>query len=476
MKNKNGITLIALVVTIIVLLILAGVTISLIIGQNGIIGKTNEAKEATKEGQAREEISLAWLDTQTEKVTNRLGEKTVRDYFEEELRKKDENAVVRQTGDNYEVTYKGYNAVVNDKGEITIPKEVKEIGNIIDAFTGFLNVTYILNDQGKVFTANLKQGENINIIDNTYPKVELPITNKIVAIDENMALDNQGKVYTWGSNYNGQLGAGSDMEYSSVPICISDIEGNALNGKRIIAINEGMALDDQGKVYTWGTDNQGQLGLDISMGCSYVPICISDIEGNALNGKKVIAIDNQIALDDQGKVYTWGSNYNGQLGAGSDGSFSDGPICISNIGGNTLNGKKVIAINQYTALDEQGKVYTWGLNRNGSLGDGTNENSNIPICISDIEGNILKGKQIVYAGWGIALDNQGKVYTWGYNAEGQLGDGTTNNSNIPICISDMESSKLYNKKVRKIRHTNTNTIIGEDNVVYVFGYYNPQPA
>lgn len=60
MKNENkGITLIALVVTIIVLLILAGVTISLVIGQNGIIRKANDTKTVTKQAEAEEKVQLA---------------------------------------------------------------------------------------------------------------------------------------------------------------------------------------------------------------------------------------------------------------------------------------------------------------------------------------------------------------------------------------------------------------------------------
>ena len=58
-KNRNGITLIALVVTIVVLLILAGITIALVFSQNGVIRKSQEAKENTKISQVREQLELA---------------------------------------------------------------------------------------------------------------------------------------------------------------------------------------------------------------------------------------------------------------------------------------------------------------------------------------------------------------------------------------------------------------------------------
>ena len=60
MRKQSGITLIALVITIIVLLILAGISISMAIGQNGIVSQANNAVVANKKAQAREEVALAW--------------------------------------------------------------------------------------------------------------------------------------------------------------------------------------------------------------------------------------------------------------------------------------------------------------------------------------------------------------------------------------------------------------------------------
>ncbi|MBR3249299.1 MAG: hypothetical protein IKF83_01205 [Clostridia bacterium] len=66
LKNSKGITLIALVVTIIVLLILAGVTIAMLAGQNGILGNATKTKEANAEAQAREQANLAYMAVRTE--------------------------------------------------------------------------------------------------------------------------------------------------------------------------------------------------------------------------------------------------------------------------------------------------------------------------------------------------------------------------------------------------------------------------
>ena len=72
MKSKKieGITLIALVITIIILLILAGVSIATLTEENGILDKTAQAEEKTEQAQAREKLELILLNLQTEKSTN----------------------------------------------------------------------------------------------------------------------------------------------------------------------------------------------------------------------------------------------------------------------------------------------------------------------------------------------------------------------------------------------------------------------
>ena len=85
MKNSNkGITLIALVVTIIVLLILAGISISMVIAENGIINKATEAKELTTKGQIIERVRMDILSKQAENqgdITNKDLRTILNDYF-----------------------------------------------------------------------------------------------------------------------------------------------------------------------------------------------------------------------------------------------------------------------------------------------------------------------------------------------------------------------------------------------------------
>ena len=71
-KNKGGITLIALVVTIIVLLILAGISISMLTGQNGILKRASEAKEKTELAQKEENVTLSNYEKIIDKYTSNL--------------------------------------------------------------------------------------------------------------------------------------------------------------------------------------------------------------------------------------------------------------------------------------------------------------------------------------------------------------------------------------------------------------------
>lgn len=247
-------------------------------------------------------------------------------------------------------------------------------------------------------------------------------------------------------------------------------------------------VDNKGKVYTWGENFSGQLGNGTEVQYSDEPICISDIDGNALNGKNIINIvsdeDTRMAIDDKGKVYAWGDNYCGQIGDETK-ENSNTPICISDIDGSVLNGKDIIEITTGSctiALDKDGKVYTWGENSSGVLGDGTREDRIKPVCISDMPENILNQKKIkkiyLYNNEPLAmcLDEEGKVYGWGYNGyfkDGILLDQTREYVEEPRCISDLSGSVLNGKRIMNIfSDGDTAIVIDDEGKVYSWGNNN----
>ena len=244
-----------------------------------------------------------------------------------------------------------------------------------------------------------------------------------------MALDANGRVYTWGKAI--ALGNGTPLTLrKTVPVAV-DTTG-VLKGKYIIAIaaedNVGLALSDEGFVYTWGNNDHGQLGNDSTVKSSLWPVVV-DTNG-VLKGKTIVAIaagiSHALALASDGTVYAWGENEYGQLGNRTN-TDSNVPVPVYMTG--VLSGKKVVAIaagGEFSlVLASDGKIYSWGKNNNGQLGN-MNGDSNIPVAV-DFSG-VLNGKNIVDIAGGsyhcMALSCEGKVYSWGRNSEGQLGNNT----------------------------------------------------
>ncbi|ACF14447.1 Fibronectin type III domain protein [Chloroherpeton thalassium ATCC 35110] len=250
-----------------------------------------------------------------------------------------------------------------------------------------------------------------------------------------------------------------------MPVDVSSY--GAISGKNIVAIAGGgsysIALDDAGKVYTWGSSEYGELGNgtsgtemnyetgDDETAHSTVPVDISS--KGAISGKTIVTIAagyyNGMAIDNAGKVYTWGSNGSGQLGNGESGYDEYGDALISNIpvdvsSYGAISGKTIVAgamSNGHTlALDDAGKIYTWGSNNSGQLGNNSTTASSVPVDISSY--GAISGKTIVAVAplgqsSSMAMDSEGTVYTWGAGHIGQLGNNSTTNSTVPILASGL---------------------------------------
>ena len=147
----------------------------------------------------------------------------------------------------------------------------------------------------------------------------------------------------------------------------------------------------------------------------------------------------------------WGSNYSGQLGDGTN-TNRDVPVAVDASG--VLAGKTVTAIsagNFYSlALTSDGKVYGWGDNGYGQLGDGTTTRRHVPVAVNT--SGVLAGETVTAISAGaihsLALTSDGRVYAWGDNGQGQLGDGTTTDHNVPVAVNT--SGVLAGKTVTTI--------------------------
>jgi len=278
----------------------------------------------------------------------------------------------------------------------------------------------------------------------------------------------------WGSNSSGQLGNNSITD-SPIPTAVNST--GVLAGKSITSVavgsNHSLALSSDGRIAAWGYNGFGQLGTGNTVD-SLVPVNVPNT--GVLSGKTVIAIAtgqfHSLALCSDGTLAAWGYNFYGQLGNGVT-SNSPAPVAVSKTG--VLSGKTVIAIAAGTyhsfALCSDGTLAAWGYNGNGELGNGGIGFSPLPIAV-DVTG-VLAGKTIasVFAGsfHNFVLCTDGTLASWGYNGFGQLGDNTVESRNVPVLVNT--SGVLSGKTVTAVSAGYYHSLaLCSDGTVAAWGY------
>jgi alpha-tubulin suppressor-like RCC1 family protein len=251
------------------------------------------------------------------------------------------------------------------------------------------------------------------------------------------ALTATDSIYAWGRNIYGQLGNDTSGNYfyspvATIGLCASQ---NAIVNPMMHKISAGWShslyiCNSNASLNAWGANSFGQLGNNTTnTSASSTPTAVANLTG-------VRSVDagyqHTLTLMSDSTVYAWGANSYGQLGNGSNAEDSI-PRLVAGL-------SQIIAVSGGTAgyhsiaLKLDGTVWTWGRNSEGQLGNGSNTDSNVPVQVSGLS-NIIAISGGEYHS--LAIKNDGSVWAWGKNTNGQLGNGSTVDSNIPVQVNGL---------------------------------------
>jgi alpha-tubulin suppressor-like RCC1 family protein len=242
------------------------------------------------------------------------------------------------------------------------------------------------------------------------------------------ALDAGGGVQCWGSNTYGQLGDGSTAQ-SGAPV---DVVGL---GAGVTSLDTGdqhaCAVTASGGVVCWGRNDRGQLGNGSTIDSS-TPVSVSGLSSGVVS----VTAGNRYscAVTSGGGAQCWGGNSFGRLG---DGTLVDSSVPVQ-VAGLTSGVASVTAGNNSTcALMTSGGVKCWGSNADGQLGNGTTTGSSTPVDVS----GLTSGVSSISAGldYTCAVTAAGAAKCWGTNTTGQLGNGGTLPSAVPAGVVGLSS-------------------------------------
>lgn len=251
-----------------------------------------------------------------------------------------------------------------------------------------------------------------------------------------MALRYDGVARSWGANDEGQLGVASGTDLIPTPTQLRINSTSAMTGvTRVFAGRQhGLLISNgtTGVLRAWGRNDSGQLGdnsVASRIGC--VPVLTSGGLTNVVSASAGYA--HSLALKSDGTVWAWGNNASGQVG---DNSTTNrlAPLRITPAAPVFPNTFQAVAAghDHSLALRNDGTVWSWGANAHGQLGTGTTTASLVPVQVQNLPVGLTVTAIAAGNGFSVALLSDGTVRAWGRGDKGQLGHDDDTPSSSPV--------------------------------------------
>ncbi|XP_030225248.1 RCC1 and BTB domain-containing protein 1 isoform X1 [Gadus morhua] len=243
---------------------------------------------------------------------------------------------------------------------------------------------------------------------------------------------------------------------------------DALRGKKVASFSYGsgphvLLATESGELYAWGHNGYSQLGNGTTNQCASPALVTTNLQGKRFK-EVACGSHHSLALTTDGEVFAWGYNNCGQVGSGSTAN-QPSPRRVAGL----LQGKAVVGVacgqTSSLALVDNGELYSWGYNGNGQLGLGNNGNQLSPCRLTALQGLCV---QQVVAGYAhcLALTDEGALYAWGANTCGQLGTGNKSNQHSPVQVM-AEKERVV--EVAACHSTHTSAAKTQSGQVYMWG-------
>ena len=292
-----------------------------------------------------------------------------------------------------------------------------------------------------------------------------------------IGISSDGNAYAWGSNKYGQLTqkpADASMQKAPVRVPLPDGVDSSFTYTQVAAGDSHvLAIGSNGILYSWGRNDHGQLG-DGTTTDRYQPQPVKDTSGQPFKAVQVSAgVADSAAIDSESRVYTWGSESTGkgQAPIYSTTRKNPAPAADPDNPGQTLRAVQVSLNWSFVmALDADGNVYTWGYNTNGQLGNNTSNSTNYASNPARLPNQSFQATQISAGSWNaLAIDSNGNTWTWGYNGYGQLGDGSTSDKYRPQTVQNPTNTSQSLKATQISAGVNHSLAVGQDGNLWAWG-------